>query len=86
MLTALAASFTGRLGVKLMGCAFAVCSLPAFLSCEPGFLRGEFMRRALLVSGFAAHAGDLSLLGSIHCGKPAVALLLSHDVSPLSDD
>jgi hypothetical protein len=43
--------------------------LSAFATSLPGFLRGKLMRGPFRMGGPAAFAGNLALLGPVHCCK-----------------
>src|SRR5262245_2427543 len=59
------------LGGKLMGGTPQMGGLAPFAAGDPRFLRGELVRRSLLVCGFSSFAGNCPLLGLVHAGKSA---------------
>ena len=73
VLAALAAGLTRFFGCELVCCATSMSRLAALATAPPRFFRSEFGRRAFLMGGVTAHAGDLTLLLWIHRCKAAIA-------------
>jgi hypothetical protein len=70
-LSALATGSSSFFPTEFMSSASFVGGFATLTASGSSFLTGEFMCGAFCVSGFSAHAGNLALFFTVHCGKTA---------------